>query len=665
MLLALLFLTVPAALAFLLLTRAGLFDSALARAFTAWFVGECVAVFAVYGLAVSLAPWTGGVLRKAALAVLAASAAALAVCAVRLRRSGALRRGGLSPFPGLLRVLFLAACALFAFLFYRPHLKQTPDAIFRSPVYWDFNVHAPIVQTFAFGDNFPAGNESFAGAPLTYHFFFDLFTAVPVSFGVGLADAFLLTAAASLFGLLALLAGFSEELLGGPGAGMLAALFACTSSSLRFIDSFRPRPGWSLAGPFLEALHRHPYLVSFVPGNPFAYNGTMLNAFYFVEERQLVFASGFLLAAVLLSTTRGKWSLPASAAAGLLFGLFVFWHLFVTISLGLALVWLLAFAPEKRKTAVMLAGMAAAGAGFALWVHGAMRMGWFLAGERGAMRWNTAFSTYPGGPAFSVPRAVGYWIYAWGLKAAIGAAGVVAAFRNRRVLFHALASVLVPTFFLVNTIRIAPLSVYDNHKWLRPMCLFLDLAAGFFLVDRVLRARLPAALRVALVSLATVLMTVSGAIELLPFLASRTSVLYAAYPTRMTRDIREHTAPRSVFASFESNAVHLAGRRLFVGNDADERGAASLAASAGLDTGSRDRIVYELYAAPSRDAFCGIAAAAGIDWLEVEPEVRRPSGADARAPGFDTITSDGRPVRFLDVSGLCRPAPLTPRAAPP
>jgi hypothetical protein len=439
---------------------------------------------------------------------------------------------------------------------------------------------------------------------------------------------------------------------------------------VRFLRDFRPRPDWSLSAPFVDAAGRHPYLVSFLPGAPFAYNGTMFNLFYFLEERQLVFASGFLLAAVLLLTTRERWSAAGALAAGAFFGFFVFWHLFVTVSLGLAGLWLLVFAGGRRRTLLVLAAMGAVGAAFLLWVHAALRPEWFLPGARAGLRWNVAFSTSPGGPAFSLLRAAGYWLFAWGLKAPLGAAGVALALRRRPALGHALASVLVPTFVLVNTVQVVPLSVYDNHKWLRPMCLFLDLAAAYAIVE-FLRAgrrtaeggnRTSAAWRWAAAALVIPLLVVSGVVEGIPFFRGPANVFYAKYPTRLTLDVREHTRPRDVFASFEANALHLAGRKLYIGNDADERGTVSLVVSAGFDAASRHRAVLELYGATSRDELCDRASAAGIDWLEVEPEVRRPSGADARAPGFETAAPDGRTIRFLDVWGFCS---LRPRAAPP
>jgi hypothetical protein len=645
----------------LLLARAGLLRSRLARVFVAWFTGECAAVFLVYLAACLFPPSATEVLRKGGYLVLGAIVAALAVAGwLPLRKASPQRLSRATAG----RALFLAASLAVAFFLYRPQVVETGDAILRTPIYWDLTVHAPIVQNFVYGDNFPAGNESFAGAPLTYHFFFDLFTAIPAAFGVSLSHALLLTSTASLFALFGLLAGFADELAGGAASGMLAALFAATSSSLRFLYDFAPRAGWSLLAPFAEAASgaKHPYLASFLSGSPFAYNGTMLNLFYFLEERQLVFASGFLLAAVLLLTTLAyaRWHPAGCAALGVFFGLFVFWHLFVTVALGLAALWLLAFdvAPERsRRTALVLAGMAAVGAVFLLWVSTSMRPEWFVPGQRAGLRWNFAFSTVPGGPAFSPLRAAAYWAFAWGLKAVAGAAGLVLAFRRRRELFHVLASVLVPSFVLVNAVQVLPLSVYDNHKWLRPLSLFLDLAAGYAVVEL---ARGSTLRRLAAIA-AIPLMTYAGVVEGIPFFRSRATVLYARYPARLTRDVRAQTRPRDVFASFEANALHLAGRRLYVGNDADERGTASLNASAGFDLGRRQHAVFDLYAATSREGFCTQAGQMGIDWLEVEPGVVRRSGADARAPGFDTVTPEGRLVRFLDVAGYC---PLTPRAEP-
>ncbi len=659
MIASVLFLLVPALVAYVALDRADLLRSGLARWFTASIFGTAAATTSVYVLAIALAPWTEGVLRQAALAVLAVALGALiamrrsAARSARAVASGGFRRNTLA------KLLFLAGCAVFAFLFYRPHLAQTPGALYRSPVYWDLNVHAPIVQNFAFGDNFPAQNESFAGAPETYHFFFDLLSAVPVAFGVPLAPAFLLVSALTLFALLGLLAGFAEELAGSVGSGMLAALFACTSSSLRFFDALAPRGERPALLGVADLLSRrdHPYLAPFVPGNPFAYNGTMFNLFYFLEERQLVFASAFLLASVLLLSTRARWTRNYCVAAGVVFGLFALWHVFATIALGLAVVWLLAASPDRRKTAAVLAGMVLSGGAFLMWIAWVSRPEWFVPGGRAAVRWNPSFSTMPGGPPFSILHALGYWIYGLGFKAVLGVAGLVLAYRRRRPLCDALASILFPTFLLVNSVQLVPLSVYDNHKWLRPMSLFLDVAAGFFLVEKIWRSPRRLALRLTAAAAAIAVMTFSGVLELVPFWRSQATVLYAPYPIELTRLIREHTAPRDAFVSFESNALHMAGRKLFLGNDTDERGTASLVASAGFNVARRQRELIDLYGAGTREQFCQVARRNRIDWIEVEPDARSRYRADARSPGFNALSPHGRLIHFLDVESFCGPRP--------
>ncbi len=659
MILSILFLTVPGWLVYVALDRAALLRSGLARLLTAWVYGIFAATTLVYALAISLAPFTEGVLRKAACVVLALALAGLLAMRRDAARSARALLSGRLGAGRAQKVLFLAGCAAFAFFFYRPHLAQTSEALYRSPVYWDLNVHVPIVQNFAFGDNFPAQNESFAGAPETYHFFFDLLTAVPVAFGVRLAPAFLLVSAMTLFAVLGLLAGFAEELAGSAGTGMLAAVFACTSSSLRFLDAVAPRPGRPAFAGVWELLSRreHPYIASFVAGNPFAYNGTMFNLFYFLEERQLVFASAFLLASVLLLSTRARWSRTVSVAAGIAFGLFALWHVFATITLGLAVVWLFAAAPDRRKTAAVLAGMAVSGGVFLAWIAWVSRPEWFVPGGRAALRWNPAFSTMPGGPPFSLLHALGYWLYAWGLKAVLGVWGLVLAYRRRRPLFDALASILFPTFLLVNAVQLVPLSVYDNHKWLRPMSLFLDVAAALFVVDRIWRSRQTLALRVCGVTAALALLTFSGMLELVPFWRSRPTVLYAPYPIALTGTVRERTAPRDTFTSFESNALHMAGRKLFLGNDADERGTASLVASAGFNVARRQRELIDLYGARDRAGFCEVARRDRIDWVEVESGVHLASGADGRSPGFDTLSPHGRFLHFVDVESFCATKP--------
>jgi len=304
--------------------------------------------------------------------------------------------------------------------------------------------------------------------------------------------------------------------------------------------------------------------------------------------------------------------------------------------------------------------MTVSGGAFLLWAASVSRPEWFAPGGHPALRWNTAFSTMPGGARFSILHAFGYWGYGWGLKGILGASGLIAAWRRRRALFHALASVVVPGFLLVNTVQLLPLSVYDNHKWLRPLMLFLDLAAGFFVAEKIWRARWRLPVRATVLAGAMILMTFSGFLELAPFWRSRPTVFYAPYPTELTRVVREVTAPRDVFASFEANALHMAGRKLFLGNDSDERGTASLVASAGFDVARRQRELIDLYGASTRKTFCDVARRNGIDWVEVERGRPAASGADGRSPGFEALSPHGRLLHFLDVESFCGSAASPP-----
>jgi len=120
--------------------------------------------------------------------------------------------------------------------FYWPHLFVEDGVIKRSQVYWDFNIHFPVIQSFVLGDNFPAENMTFSGTPLTYHFFFDLLCAIYACLGLDLIQG-LNWASAVSFGMM-LLAIYSAciELFKSRGTAMVAVGLVLTSSSLRFLS---------------------------------------------------------------------------------------------------------------------------------------------------------------------------------------------------------------------------------------------------------------------------------------------------------------------------------------------------------------------------------------------------------------------------------------------
>jgi len=651
--LAVLFL--PAALAYLLLSGAGLWRSGLLKVAMAWFVGQFFATMLVFGVATALRPFTTAILEKALFAVMTSIAVAVAALVWRLRAQLRQELRALRWRRAAVLGLFVVACGFFAWQFYSVHLLQWPAGIWKSPVYWDFNVHYPSIQNFVFGDNFPPQNESFAGAPLAYHFFFDLFVAEHVAAGWPLVTALNVVSAAALAALLALIAGFVEELAGSFAGGLVAVALTLTSSSLFAVHVLATNPARS-ASELVQSVWEntaHAYHFTFLRGEGFHYNGAMFNVYYFVAERQLVFGAGLLLSTLSVLAVRSRLSSRACGLAGMAMGLVFFWNIYVALSIGACLAAFLLIAPERRKTAATLGGWAAVALGTALATRAMIaRTDWYLPGTRAGARFDPGFTLLPGEPPPSLLHLARYWGYAYGLKLLFFPLGLLEARRRHRELFLLLVAAVVPAFVLVNCVALNPVSVYDNHKWLRPMNILVDVGVAVFLASLWTRWRAPGA---ALAVACLVPLTLSGVIELVPFFRSRPVYHYASYPTALTQAIRDRTPPSAVFLSSDPPAIHFAGRKVFLGRPGGWADTGNVIRVSPLNIPLRKRITEQIYEAPDAAALCALARANEIDDIEVPDDEE--SGRGVREAygrkGFSAVGDAGKLVRFAEVKGAC------------
>ena len=651
--LAVLFL--PAALAYLLLGRALLWRSGLLRLAMAWFVGQFFATLLVFALAVTLVPFTTAVLGKAVAAAIGSIGVALAAVSWRFRTSLLEAAKTLSWKRTAVRTLFVAACAFFAWNFYSVHLLQWPTGIWKSPVYWDFNVHYPSIQNFVYGDNFPPQNESFAGAPLAYHFFFDLLVAEHVAAGWALVPALNVVSTAALAALLVLVAGFVEELAGSFSGGAVAAVLTLTSSSLFVLHVLGGSGGRPVSELFRSLWENtaHAYHFTFFRGEGFHYNGAMFNVYYFLAERQLVFGTGLLVSALAVLAVRSRLSARSCALAGIAAGLVFFWNIYVALAIGACLGALLLIAPERRKTALLLGGWTAVALATALATRSMVaRPEWYLPGTRAGARFDFGFTLLPGEPPPTPLHLARYWGYAYGLKLLLLPLGLAAARRRSPELFFLLVAAIVPAFVLVNCVALDPVSVYDNHKWLRPMNVVVDIGVAVFLASLWARWRLAGA---GLAAACLVPLTLSGLIELVPFLRSRPVYHYAAYPTALTQAIRDRTPPGAVFLSSDPPAIHFAGRKVYLGRPGGWRDTANVIRASPLNIPLRKGVTDEIYEAPDVAGLCALARANGIDDVEVpDSETSGQAVREAsRRAGFSAVGDEGKLVRFADVKGAC------------
>lgn len=650
MILALLFLLLPTLAAYPALDRLEI-GSRLLKVSLAWFLGQSLAVVAVLLAACALSPFAEGVLFHATSIYLLLLAGWISRRWGEISRS--LRAGSAR---SRWQAVFVGWCALCAYAIYAPHLWNQAGLLMRSHVYWDFPLHFPIIQSFAQGDNFPPQSEAFSGMPLAYHYFFDLLCAIYCSLGLDLAGGINLASMASLLFLLLLLGGMAEELLGSLAAGWIAGILSLTSSSMRFLNELELAAESGIRAAILYPFEPwiHGYINSLLPGNPAGYNGTMFNVFYFIVERQLVFGGGLLLGALIVIYRLDRLGPERALVAGALFGSLFQWHLFITALIGASLSYLLLFAPARRECALCLAAYCAVClAHVAYFGKIAANPEWFLPHTSDVPRISFEFSTNEGYPVTPL-NMLKYWGFSYGVKPLFLLAGLAMLRRRDRRLFQCVLSVVLPAFVLINTVQISPVSIYENHKWLKPMNLLIDLMCGLALAELI---RLGGALRWAGCAASLLLLTLSGLIELVPFLKPNYFYAEAAYPSEIVAAIRARSEPRDIFLARNGIDVFLAGRRLYLEFSGDTDLGYRPYYSFGLNKQTRERKIYQIYSAYSTRELCETARAEGIDFIEFSPDMQSTPAYKFLAtwPGFEAFSDRlGILFRYIDLKGCDR-----------
>lgn len=645
---AFLFTFLPTLFFYLLITKANFLKSQILKISLSWFIGQYLGTWVIFILSNLLILFTTSVLTKASFLFLLALIIGLLFLKAELLK---LRRSLKLTSVSLPKTAIVTFCFIFAYFLFSPHLAFIENKIYTSPVYWDFNIHFPIIQNFVFGDNFPPQNESFSGIPMTYHYFFDLLNAIYSSLGLNLVYSMNFVSILSFSFMLMAIIGFCEEIFKSTAAGILAVIFTVTSSSLHFLDYFSNLGNLSFPQIIVSILRNsdHPFFFSFVKGNLFGYNGTMFNIFYFIAERQMILSVLFIILFLTLIHHRRFFSERLFLMAGILLALFWQWHLFTTITVGTSIVFLLLFLPEKRKMFFLLSGFGVVSLFNFFYFHSLLKPEWFYKEILDYPKINFNFPTMLPNYPFSLTNIIGYYLYAYGLKIIFLPLSLFILFKKNKQLFFLAASIIIPTFILANSVQLSPLSVYDNHKWIRPMNAIVDIVISATLVDLFLKNSL--ILKTAVV-ISFFTLTLSGFLELIPFLNSKPTNLYASYPTNFIQTIRDNTPTKSSFLALGSKELHLAGRKLFLGSSADEPGATSVLDSNKFNRAQRENIIKSIYSTEMVSEFCQMSQTNNIDYVEVIETA--PINSRIRTfPSFTARSEKGKLISFVDIKKGC------------
>ena len=637
----------PTLLAYIWISKTSLkINSSYFKIALCWFTGQYVFTILVFLLATLLSFLTSDVLFKSSLLILW-----LVFCAlIFLRKHISLL---IKPwvadgeFKNILKpanIFLILFCFLFAFWFYRPQLDYRDGMIYTSPIYWDFHWHAGLIQNFAFGDNFPPQNEAFSGVAHTYHYFWAILTGIYIILGLSLVDAINFFSIATFFFMLIALIGMGEEFFGKKMIGFLAVLLALTSSSFNFADYFYKNQHMgifdAIKNIFLNT--QHPWDASFREGHHlFYYNGTFFNLFYFVEERQMIIGVLYLLLSSFIIHKRRSLSYSSLFSIGVLLGGFFLWHVHLTIVIFLALLFLLTFDSDRKRTLILLSGLSIIFIVHLIYIKWVTASPWFI-DTKGFPKINLGFSDQENKP-FSLAHAFNWYLYSYGLKLILLPISLIFLWAKDRKLFLLFCSIIIPTFILLNTIQLSPGSVYENHKWMRPMNFFIDLAVAFgvytfFFTKKKILLFVPGVVII-------FFLTISGIIELMPFINSKPSEVYADYPSQMSKAINLHSEPKETFVGDDAEAIQLAGRKVFVGD--------VLGGGLGLDKSKRQRIIENVYASTDKVTFCSLIDEFGIDFIEynsagkILPEYLR------NASSFAAQNRKGEQVSFIEAKSAC------------
>lgn len=631
---------------------------------TAILIGQLIASFGSFWIALLLAPSTqGAVLRSAAMIwIVLATGLVVALFLVRpIRAAAATCKVALLERLQTTDVVLLLVALLFSWLFYRPHLWEESELIYRSHAYWDFSIHYPIIQGFVLGDNFPPQNPWFAGMPLTYHFFSDFLVATYEGLGLGLVFSLNAASTTALACMLWMVFGAAHELSGSRTVGIIAAILTVTSSSLRVFYELGLAFQTSLQEVWNSVPRTHPFFASFVARFTAGYNGTMYNLFYFLAERQMVFAVMFVLLAVVVTHRREeigfRWCLGLGAGAGL----FAIWHIFATLSVTMMLGCAVIFPKGRREALALLLPLCVVAAWQLAPFYLLAQTDMFEPEVRNFPAFNLHFASmepeqdpnlYPWSPFGAL------WLYtfAYGVKPVVALYASALLWRSGRSILLSLLLLIIPTFIAVNTIQLSPLSVYDNHKWLRPMNVVLDILTAFGFLHLLRLSTRP--WQKVLVGLLALVLVGSGLLENATFFRKQTMTAPVAHlQSPFIKEVEKKTPRDASFLAANTLELHMAGRNTYIPNTKDEVGATDMGTSLNINSAPRVNVARVIMTATTAERICTVVEGSGITFIERSRDTGdRPAvTVPPEAIAVSAQNRKGFMIELIDVEKLCAP----------
>ena len=135
--------------------------------------------------------------------------------------------------------LFYAAVAIVMWLVFSRAMLDKPDGIYTGVLnnYGDLPFHISVITRFAFGQNFPPEDPTFAGARFTYPFMTDFISAMFVRAGASLRDSLFIENYIVGVALVGVLHRFGQQLLRNRTAALLTPVLVISKRRLWLGDA--------------------------------------------------------------------------------------------------------------------------------------------------------------------------------------------------------------------------------------------------------------------------------------------------------------------------------------------------------------------------------------------------------------------------------------------
>lgn len=580
-----------------------------------WLTGQFLITFSIYITACALSACTDQLLYKSL--VINYSVLILLSCLV-IKKHYLKNQYNLNLVNIIKYAVFSITTSVISYALIGRHITQNGASIYRSVIYWDITCLIPNIQNFVYGDNFPPTDPFFANGFFTYHFFPALLMSVYSVLGFHLAQTINYVSVLWFTILLLSIFAVAKEIFGSNRTGLLAVSLTLTSSSMRYIDFFWDEKQ-SILNQIKDALSNvvHPYLYAFNNPSLFGYNGSMHNIFYYVAERHIILAVIFNIITLPIILRVPELPSRLLIIVGALMATFFQWNVASVIYILASLSFLSLLSAVRRKYIIMLIGFISVFLPYALFFRSITQDNSYLDITRLVPKINFEFSTFPPVYDSSFLNFIIYWCYAYGTKLLLLIIGLayLKKINNHSILVF--SSFLLPSFFIINCIQVFPLTIFDNHKFLLPLNVVINIICAFALI-KLFELRIPLKIIIGSVMLFTTMY--GGVIEHTTYLKLPTSTPYIEIQQKTLDEIRSRTPANSVFLSSNPALLNVAGRRLFV-NYYNKLNGNQFTSDYMRDRDSRFKIAQDIYGSHDVNALCAALKGININYIEFDEEL--------------------------------------------